>query len=326
MCNSCKDNIHERIKSTKDHEVVSYDKVGEASTASTEVSYEVISSIFNSYTTTVPVHNLLCTDDDIIYIVASRVIEKLIKGKMLKASIRTLMSLDEPIFDIAVNKNGELLFTNLSKVPESPVRMFLPSGEIKTILDPKPMRLLALHLNTDDELICGLREQGPSFSLHDFCVRQVVVFGRDYKRKITYEFDTKGRKLFTYPARIRTNSKNVTYVLDWTNDSTGRLVAIDRIGHLKFTFSGPTYFEGFNPTSIVVTPSDNIVLCDKTNDALLVLNQKGNLIAIQMVNEMNITTPCSLAIDSERFLLIGCVENDRESGKIHAVKMVETLM
>lgn len=325
MCNSCKDNIHERIKSTKDHEVLSYDNVGNDPSASTEVSSEIISSIFNSYTTNVPVHCLVCSDDDIVHIVSNCPIEKIIKGKMLKASIRTLMSLDEAIFDIALSKKGEIFFTQLSRVPDSPIRMLLPSGKSTMVLDPKPMRLLALHLNKDNELICGLREQGPTFPIHDFSVRQVVVFGSDYKKKNAFEFDVKRNRLFRYPARIRTNSKNVIYIIDWTDsDKNGKIVAIDKSGNLKFTYFGPTNFKFFQPTSLVVTPSDNIVLSDKCNDALLALNSKGNLIAIQIVHEMNITDPCALCIDSEGFLLIGCSERD-DSGKIHAVKVTEKL-
>ncbi|CAG2204854.1 unnamed protein product [Mytilus edulis] len=329
MCNSCKDKIHDRIKSTKDHEVLSFDNVGDDPSASTEVSSEVISSIFNSYTTTVPVHSLFCTDDDLVYIISAKLNSKgqgqLIKGKMLKASIRTMMSLAEPIFDIVVNKNGEVLFTQLITATESPIRMLLSSGEIKTVLDPKPMRLLALHLNKDDELVCSLRELGSPFPLHDFSVRQVVIFGSDYKRKMTFEFDSNGKRLFTYPSRIRTDSNNVIYIIDWLNMNTGRIVAMERNGRLKFTFCGPIDFEYFQPSSIVVTPNDNIVVCDHHNNALLALNSKGSLIAVQFVHEMNISSIFALCIDSEGFLLIGCSENDSESGKIHAVKMTETI-
>lgn len=322
MCNSCKYKIHDRIKSTKDHEVLSFDNVGDDPSASTEVLSEVISSVFHSYTTDVPVANLLCSDDDIVYIVGSKKNNKLIKGKMKKLSIRTIMSIDKSIFDIAVNKNGDLLFTQPSHVSESPIRMILPSGEIKTVLDPKPMRLLAIHINKDDELICGLREQGDPFPLHDFSVRQVVLFGTDYKRKLTFETDTKGRKLFAHPARIRTDSKNNIYVIDWADrDLTGMLVAINGNGRLKFTYRGPHNFEIFKPMSIVVTPHDNIVLCEKHNHALLVLDSKGTLIALQFVLEVNIINPLALCIDSEGLLLIGCCDDE-----IHAVKMTDILM
>lgn len=327
MCDSCKYKIHERMKSTKNHEVISFCDKKEDQPASTEVLSEVISYVFHSYTTPVPVGNLLCSGDDTLYIAGSNGHDKLIKGKMLKMSIRTLMSIDTPILDIAVNKDGEVLFTPPSSVPESPIRILLTSGEIQTVLDPKPMRLLALHLNKDDELVCSLREQGDPFPRHDFSSRQVVIFGRHYKRKLTFEFDVKGEKLFTYPARIRTDSKNVNYIVDWLCiDQSGRIVAIDRNGRLKFTYCGPTCFEYFYPSSIVVTPTDNILLCDPCNHALLALNSKGNLIALQYVHEMNITIPLALCIDSEGLLLIGCKENDDVSGQIHIGKINQKLM
>lgn len=189
------------------------------------------------------------------------------------------------------------------------------------------MRLLALHFNEDNELICCLREQDPPLLLHDFSVTQVVVFGRDYKRKITFEFDVKGNRLFTHPARIRTHSENLMCIVDWEESNrTGKIVALDRSGRLKFSYCGPTYFKFFKPISVVVTQSDIIVLSDQHNDALLALDSSGHLLAIQYVHELGITTPCALCIDSEGFLLIGCYEDEGRSGKIHAVKMTQSLM
>lgn len=326
MCDSCKNRIHERMKSTKDHEVISVFNKEEDPSASIEVSSEVISYIFHSYTTDIPVGNLLCSDEDIVYIAGSKNFNKLIKVKMLKRSLRTLMSFEIPTFDIAANEHGGVLFTHISREPESPISILLSSGEIKTVLDPTPMRLLAIHLTKDNELICGLREQGDPFPLHDFSVRQVVIFGIDYKKKMTFETDTKGRKFFAYPGRIRTDSKMDIYIVDWRDkDHNGKIVAIGGNGRLKFTYRGPNNFEIFKPMSIVVTPSDNIVLSEKHNHALLVLNSKGALISLQCVRDINITYPIALCIDSEGFLLIGCF-HENDTGKIHAVRITEKFM
>ncbi|VDI57326.1 Hypothetical predicted protein [Mytilus galloprovincialis] len=101
------------------------------------------------------------------------------------------------------------------------------------------MILLAIHVNKDNEVIVGLREQGPPFPVQDFSVRQVIIFGSDYQRKVTLEFDKKGNKLFSYVHRIRTDSRNVVYVIDCLdNDNNGRIVAVDRNGRLKFTYDG----------------------------------------------------------------------------------------
>lgn len=88
-------------------------------------------------------------------------------------------------------------------------------------------------------MICGLREQGPPFPVHDFSVHQIVIFGSDYRRKITLGNDTYGRKLFEYPSCIRTDSQNVMYVIDIENTQfEGKLLAVDRTGRLKFSYGG----------------------------------------------------------------------------------------
>lgn len=111
-------------------------------------------------------------------------------------------------------------------------------------------------------------------------------------------------------------SKTVSYIIDWqAQNQVGRIVAMERNGRLKFTYCGPTNFEFFQPLSIVVNPSDNVVICGTFNNALLALNSNGYLIALQFVHEMNILETNALCIDSEGFLLTGCSENEGESGK-----------
>lgn len=77
--------------------------------------------------------------------------------------------------------------------------------------------------------------------------------------------------------------------------------------------------------SIVVTPHSNIVLCEKHNNALLVLNSMGTLIALQFVLEINIINPLALCMDSEELLLIGCSEKNKKKGTIHVVRMADIL-
>lgn len=58
---------------------------------------------------------------------------------------------------------------------------------------------------------------------------------------------------------------------------------------------------------LLFTPSDNVILSDYKNNALHVLNSRGELLGLQFVDkEYNIEDPNSLCIDSERYLIIGC--------------------
>ncbi|VDI67497.1 Hypothetical predicted protein [Mytilus galloprovincialis] len=329
MCSPCKDKIHGKLKSSGSHELVSIYDISMDTPASDEVESEVVTAIFNSYTTSVPVvSRLLCSNDYIVYILNKHksMEYKFIKGKLLKASIRILETYDLPMFDFTLNKNDEVLFTNLSSEEESPVRM-LSSGGINIVLDPKPMRLLALHVNKENELICGLREAGPPFPIHDFSVRQIAIFDIDYRRKVTLESDIKGRKLFSYPSCIRTDSKNVMYIVDSENsDWIGKLLAVARTGCVKFSYKGPPSLEEVRPKAVSITPKDNIILMDSINNALHVLNTKGILLALQFLDELDIENAITICIDYEGFLLIGCAGHNTENGKIHVVKIAEHFM
>ncbi|CAC5377203.1 unnamed protein product [Mytilus coruscus] len=329
MCNSCKITVHQGLQSAQDHDVVSIQDISKLSPGSQEVTSVVISSIFNSYNTMLPVvHTLLCSDDDLLYFTYCRVPSEgnqFVKGKLLKSSIKILQSLKRNIFDIAINKDGEILL----KEYDNTIKILSSSGEVDTVLDTSPMMLLAIHVNKDNELIVGLREQGPPFPVQNFSVRQVIIFGSDYQRKVTLEFDKKGNKLFSYAFRIRTDSRNIVYVIDGFDvDNNGRIVAVDRNGRLKFTYDGQKDLGTFKPEGITITPSDNIVVADLANDSLHVMNSKGDLLGLQFIfKDLGITRPYSLCFDSEGYLLIGCAYGENEAyGKIHVVKMVDSLM
>ncbi|CAC5357695.1 unnamed protein product [Mytilus coruscus] len=281
---ACKEKVHGKLNCSQGHEVASIHDIQDTLADSNEVPSEIITSVVNSYTTSVPtISYLSCSNDDIVYILYNVKLTEcvFIKGKILKASFKVLKTYPLPMFNFTLNRNDEVLFTNISSEKESPVRMISSSDEIRTVMDPKPMLLTTLHVNKDNELVLGLREQGPAFPVHDFSVRQIAIFGNDYRRPINLEKDTKGRKLFSYPSFIRTDLENVLYVADLdTLDFTGRLLAVDRTERLKFSYRGPPSLGVFCPYSFAITPIDNIVLLDNLNNALHVLNPKGILLAL----------------------------------------------
>ncbi|VDI83812.1 Hypothetical predicted protein [Mytilus galloprovincialis] len=331
MCTLCKEKIHQRLKSIQDHEIVSVSDIWKDTPPRREVASEVISSVLNTYTTTFPVIcSLLCSGDDCLYFMYNTATEnaRLMKGKIFKSTIRIINTLEKRLFDIAVNRNYEVFLTEIND--KNDVLILTSSGEIKTVLDTSPMMPLSLHVNKDNELIVGLREQGPAYPVTDFSVRQVLIFDNGYKKKVTLETDTKGRKLFSYPARIKTDSKNVLYVADWTGENnSGRLVAVDVNGRLKFTYNGNTDLNAFSPHGIAITASDNIILSDWNNNALHILNYKGELLGIHFVDkEYNIIRPLSLCIDSEGYLLIGrgLLNETLSDAKIYVTKIAEYFM
>ncbi|CAC5377202.1 unnamed protein product [Mytilus coruscus] len=330
MCNSCKVTFHQGLQSAQDHDVVSIQDKSRSSLGSQEVTFAIFLSVLNSFSTTLPaVHTLLSSGDNLLYFSSN--LQKyednqFVKGKLLKPSIQILQTLKRKMCDIAINKCGEIFFIEHH---DNKIQMLSPVGEVKTVLDTSPMISLSVHVNKDDEVIIGIREPGPPFPVQDFSVRQVIIFNSNYQRKVTLEFDKKGNKLFSYALRIRTDSRNVVYVIDRVDsDNKGRIVAVHGNGRLKFTYDGQLYSEIFKPQGITITPSDNIVVSDSGKNALHVINSNGDLLAVQLVkNGFGIQCPLSLCFDAEGCLLIGCHKGKNEDyGKIHVVKMVDSLM
>ncbi|XP_071169215.1 uncharacterized protein [Mytilus edulis] len=330
MCNSCKITVHQGLQCSQDHDVISIQDIIQSSPSSQEVMSVVIASVFNSYTTTLPaVHTLLCSDDGLLYYTFCHIPSKrnqFVKGKLFKSSIKILQTLKRNVFDIAINKDGEIL---MKEFDVSTIQIISHVGEVKTVLDTTPMILLAIHVNKDNEVIVSLREQGPPFPVQDFSVRQVIIFNSDYQRKFTLEFDKKGNKLFSYALHIRTDSKNVVYVVDcFDRQKNGRIVAVDRNGCIKFIYDGQNRLGTFKPYAITVTQSDNIVVADYSNDALHVINSNGHLLGLQFICiDLGITEPYSLCFDTEGYLLFGCGKAKHENyGKIHVAKITDSLM
>ncbi|XP_071168505.1 uncharacterized protein [Mytilus edulis] len=227
---------------------------------------------------------------------------------------------------MAINKDGAILFIEYH---DHKIQVLLHTGEVKTVLDSSPMILLAIHVNKDNEVIVGVREPGQPLPVHDFSVRQVIILSSDYKRNKTIELDKKGNKLFSYALRIRTDSRNIVYIIDiLDNDSNGRIVAVDRKGRLKFIYEGHKNTGTFKTKGIAITRSDNIVVTDYYNEALHVINSKGNLLGLQFIfKDLGFYDLYSLSFDSEGYLLIGCgAAKNEDNGKVHIVKMVDSLM
>ncbi|XP_071169090.1 uncharacterized protein [Mytilus edulis] len=326
MCNSCKESVHQGLQSAQDHDIVSIQDISKSS----PVSSVVISSVFKSYTTSLPaVNTLLCSDDDLLYFKFNQKTSdkhQFVKGKRLESSIKILQTLKRKIFDFAIKKDGEIL---LIEHRDHKIQILSPAGEVKTVLDTFPMLPLAIHINKDKEVLVGLREQGPPHPAQDFSVRQVIIFGSDYQRRVTLEVDKKGNKLFSYAARILTDSRNVVYVIDrFDTDHNGRIIAVDRHGRLRFTYDGQDDLETFQPEGFTITASDNVVVADRGNDAIHVINLKGDLLGLQLIfKDLGITRPYCVCFDTEGYLLIGSGKGKNEDcGKIHVAKMTDSLI
>ncbi|XP_052102873.1 uncharacterized protein LOC127736395 [Mytilus californianus] len=331
MCDNCKERIHPKFKSAETHVIVSLKDVGKedsdisAQFGSLQISKPVISSVVSTYMTSLPAicqmqynpgnDTLFCSYylDDSTY--------AYFNIRLLKESVKVLQSFNIECMDFALNSKGNIYF---AQNPSFVLNVLSSDGVIKTIFSLSHMVILGIHINKSNEIILGLREQGPPFPVKTCSTRQIAIFGAKNERKLTIEYDQKGRKLFSYIWRISTDSDNNIYAIDQFEKFDGRLVALETCGRAKFIYKGHssinTSRKPFNPMGIVITKTNIIIVSDKNNNALHALNTKGEVIGIQTVTTLGIKRPRSLCLDSEGFLLIGCYTST-SNAKIHAAKI-----
>lgn len=333
MCDNCKTCIHPRFKMAETHTIISIKDVGKKQVdissqfGSLKLSKPVISSVVSTYKSDFPAFGQIkYSGTDTVYCTYHLVDEgyKFFIFRLLKESIKVLKNFDIKCTDFALDSNDGIYF---GQYKGSDLKVVTADGVTKTVLTTSPMVIMCLHVNQNNEIILGLREKGSPFPVTEFSTRQIAFFDENKKRKLTIEYDQKGRKLFNYIWRISSDSFDSIYAIDQFENDEGRLIALDRSGGVKFIYEGHssvnTSQTPFNPMGIVITKTKFIIISDKDNHALHALNTQGVLIGLQTVKHIGIKLPQSLCLDGEDFLLIGCNTRSRRSeyAKIHVAKI-----
>ncbi|CAC5418969.1 TRIM71 [Mytilus coruscus] len=206
-------------------------------------------------------------------------------------SIKVLQTLNIKCIDFALGRKDEIYY---GQFHGSELKVLSNDGVTKKVLSTSPMIILGMHINKDNEIILGLRVQGCPIKVTDVSSRQIAVFGESNKRKLLIEYDQRGKKLFSYIWRISTDLHNNIYAIDLFENLNGRLVALERSGGVKFIYEGHSGVNSsptpFNPSGIVVTNTNIIIVSDKDNHSLHAcdnwltnLNRSWSNISIQFV-------------------------------------------
>ncbi|XP_071146000.1 uncharacterized protein [Mytilus edulis] len=333
MCDSCKERVHPKFKLSETHTIISIKDVGKTESnlsthlGSLNISQPVISALLSTYTSKFSSFGKIqWSSNDTLYCsyYTKENGYKFFVIRFLKESIKVLQELDIECTDFALGSKDEIYY---GQFQSSELKVSLTDGVTNTVLSTSPMVILCIHINKDNEIILGLREQGSPFPVTEFRTRLIAVFDVNNKRKLSIEYDQTGEKLFSYIWRISTDSYNNIYAIDQFEKFDGRLVALERSGGVKFTYKGHrsvnTSQTPFTPMGIVITKTNIVIVCDRNNNYLHALNTNGELVGLQSVTDLRIKLPCSLCFDSEGFLLIGCNTrvNEANDAKIHVAKI-----
>ncbi|XP_063399704.1 uncharacterized protein LOC134684347 [Mytilus trossulus] len=203
------------------------------------------------------------------------------------------------------------------------IKMLTKSGQMNKFYEfsptdwfGNPQVPLCFHILQEGKRIIGTKEiNGELFPLSQTSCRQMLVQSSDGKQLNCYERDKKGNRLFTLPYRITSNSKTKICVLDRTDARGGRIVTIDSEGVVEWIYNGhPKKSQlKFNPTDIVTTFRDNIVISD-LNNAIHIINYNGEMVSFLQTKTFGILLPLSIDIYCKDELLIGC---KHDQAKLH---------
>ena len=333
MCNNCKERIHPRFKLSETHTIISIKDIGKKESdmstqlGSLQISRTVISSPLSTYKSDfVGFGKIQYSSQDTIYCSYHTINRghKFFIFRLLKKSIKVLQELDIECTDFTLGSKDEIYYAQFH---DSELKAVSTNGVTRTVLRTSPMIILARHINKDKEIIIGLREQGSPFPVNELCTRQIAVFDENNKRKLTFEYNQDGKKLFSYVWRLNTDLDNNIYAIDHINEKEdGRIVALKPCGSLNFIYKGHSSVNTpktpFNPVDIVTTESNVIIVSDENNHSLHALNTKGESIGLQTVKGLGVKHPCSLCLNSDGFLLIGCHgKRKANDAKIHVAKI-----
>ncbi|XP_076101203.1 uncharacterized protein LOC143070994 [Mytilus galloprovincialis] len=220
---------------------------------------------------------------------------------------------DHHICDITVTANESILFTETGKT--SIIYQYKVNAEITEFLDISPMRVRAIHANTNgDKFFVGFMDFiGPFLPPSEESHRGVKILNETGNTIQTIELEN---DKFNVPNVITTNINGDICVIDALAPNwDGRVIVLESSGKFKWIYQGHSGINTehtFSPRDIVTISTGDIFVSDRKSCAVHVLSIDG-IFKTSIGEKEGIQYPMSLSIDMENRILIG------GSNKLHVV-------
>ncbi|CAC5418603.1 TRIM71 [Mytilus coruscus] len=236
-----------------------------------------------------------------------------------------MYTLDIFVYDMAFLPSGDLLLS--TKESNLQIISYSSSKVGQTRYSVTPLIILAVHVTRDHKILVGARENQPkSFPVNG--PRQVIMMNMDGKKDEVYQTDNKGKLIFTVPFRITTDNDNSIYVIDTVDEKRrGRIITLDKTNGVRWIYIGHPDInkeQTFKPEDFVATKSDNIVVTDKDNHMIHILNTSGQCIHyLNTKDQLGIHLSNCVDIDNTGTLYIGCstYNSEPDEAKIYTVQV-----
>lgn len=208
--------------------------------------------------------------------------------------------------DIAKNKMGEIVFSHLSDECVNIVR----EGKISKLLDLSGWIPFGVTFNADDDLMVCMRRE-------DYQESKVGIFSQG-KLKKEIQFDETGKPLFSASRNnmyIKENANGDICVSDW---NACAVIVLKSSGELRFRYTGnlSRSFKQFYPHGIVTDNYCRILVVDRKNDCLHVIDRNGKFLTYITCS---LQDPYVLSMDPDENVWVG----EYDTGCVKVIRYLE---
>lgn len=190
--------------------------------------------------------------------------------------------------------------------------------------------IIAVHVTLDSKVIVGARSPGNAFPIQGR--RVVIVMDFDGNHLAEWEYNKHGERLFSIPRPSASVSNGNIFVRDHISSSdSGHVIILKPTGGVLNNYTGHPDINNdlnpFTPAGMTRTPSDNVIVCDCSNNALHLLNNKGVSLSYIDTTVFGIFRPFCITLNTKdkKIMYIGCATTvtSTEKAKLYEMELTE---
>ncbi|XP_063446557.1 uncharacterized protein LOC134726089 [Mytilus trossulus] len=250
----------------------------------------------------------------------SDLLQNVIKNvKLKKDNVQTITEFNISVYDLTTTSNNNLL---VSVSDESRLKILKKGSKqiSQSYYDVKPLCTWGIHVTRDQQIIVGAKTPRSGYRSGTQLVIAMDEKGNNLQK---YEHDNNKKLIFTLPYKITTTSNGNIWVVDMLDENgSGRVVVLGQTGNVIQIYTGHPEINSkekpFNPTGILTTPAENVVVADCLNHTLHIMNSNGSFLSYIRTDDEAIRLPHSLALSTQGHFYIGSSTPKRSPNSVKA--------